>query len=125
MSHKVYVDATMHFVNIPKFLQNIVIKNYWRHRSEITHIFNAHIVEANAAWETTGKNARSDDPTKEFNPEYVQCIHDYIQPYIDEANKHFYICKYKIDVSRDANIVAYVPFLRNSAMWLTISQPEG
>lgn len=113
----VYGKIFYHFENVPKFMQKPMRKLFMKHRSEVVYIFNKHIGEANKKWGLTGKPAMLGEYIEDINPEYSKFIRDYIQPFIDIANKGL-LCKYKIDEYGD--IVGYLPFIKKSKLWIDL-----
>ena len=102
------------YENVPSFLRGIMANAYMRDRDMITDIFNEHILEVNSEWDLTGKSAAFGDFIEDMNPEYVQFVNDRIQPYIDQANKRFKLCKFKLDEHCD--IVGYLPHIEGSKL---------
>lgn len=76
--------ARFYFENIPYTMRNVAKREFIRVRDEAATIFNDCIDEVNSEYDLTGKKAYlGEDPTGDFNPEYVQFIINRIQPKID------------------------------------------
>ena len=54
--------------------------------------------------------------------ERIELIKKRIQPAIDVANRHFPICKYRIDSI--GNIVGYLPMVKKSKIYFTMKEIE-
>lgn len=118
MEHNIYFKAEYHYENIPKCLQVFVSKKFMKHYNEVVDVFNNFIEEVNSEWEATGEVFAFGDYEEDINPNYIKAIKKHIQPNIDVINKRFYICKYKL--GKYSEIVGYVPFLKNSEIWITL-----
>lgn len=116
MEYCVYFKAEYRYTNIPKFLQELVARKYMENRCKVVELFNSKIDEVNEHYESTGKPFAFGEYEEDINPEYVACIRKYIQPLFDEANKHFYVCRYML--GEYGQIIGYVPFIRNSKIEL-------
>lgn len=120
MEHELSFEVFYHFENVPTFMQKIMQEEFMKHRNEVVDVFNERIDEVNDQWHQTGKPAAFGDYVEDINPEYAKFIKTEIQPSIDVLNKHFQICKYRIDEIGD--IVGYLPWVKNSKIYITIKE---
>ena len=111
-----------HSEKIPSYMEAIVSKAFMKHRREVCDVFNKYINSVNVEWDLTGKPAALGDYVEDINPEYVELIQKRIQPHIDKLNKHFLICRYKIDEIGD--MTGYVPWIKNSKIWFDLEETE-
>lgn len=58
-----------------------------------------------------------------INPKYAKFVQDKIQPHIDLLNKNYALFKYKIDEYGD--LVAYIPVIKNSKLWISLKEIES
>lgn len=107
------------YENVPSILRNIMANAYMRDRDKITAIFNERIDEVNSEWDLIGKPAAFGEYIEDMNPEYIQFVNERVQPYIDQANKSFKLCKFKLDEYCD--IVGYIPEIEGSKLSIRIS----
>ena len=118
-----YFKVFYHFEKVPRFMQKYMREEFMKHRSEVVRIFQEHIDGVNDEWTLTGKEFAFGEYIEDINPEYSKLVYDRIQPFIDVANKLFPYCKYKIDEYCD--IVAYLPFIRKSKLWISLKEIES
>lgn len=108
------------YENVPPILRNIMAKAYMRDRDKIVAIFNEHIAEVNSEWDLIGKPSAFGEYIEDINPEYVRFVITRIQPYIDQANKNFKLCKFKLD--KYCDIVGYIPEIEGSKLSIRLSR---
>lgn len=118
-----YCEVIYHYENVPNFIQTLAKEEFMRHRSEVVAVFNEHIDKVNAEWELTGEPCSFGKFVEDINPKYADFIQQQIQPYIDVLNKKFPLCKYRID--ERAVLVGYLPFVKNSKLWITLEMIES
>lgn len=123
MNEELYCTVNYNYENVPKFLRKPMRKWFMKNRHEVVDIFNRYIDSVNKEWDLTGKPAAFGDYPEDINPEYVKLIHDRIQPRIDLINNKFIVFKYKI--GEYGNIIACVPFIKDSKLWITLNMIES
>lgn len=110
-----------HYENIPHFLQKSMSEWFINNRSKVVEIFNGYIDGVNSEWELSGEPYSCGEFSEDINPAYVEFIQNKIQPLIDYyINRKMRIFKFKLD--EYANIVGYIPFIKNSKIYITLKQ---
>ena len=118
-----YCEVFYHYENIPKFLQKIMRKWYMKNRHEAVLIFHNYIDLVNKEWGLTGEPCSFGEYLEDINPKYAKFVQDKIQPHIDLLNKNYALFKYKIDEYGD--LVAYIPVIKNSKLWISLKKIES
>ena len=112
-----------HYENIPKFLRKSMRNWFMNHRSEVVKIFNESIDGVNSEWNLSGEPYSYGEFLEDINPAYIKLIQNKIQPLVDGyINRKMTIFKFKIDEYGD--IVGYIPFIKNSKMYVSFKQVE-
>lgn len=123
MKQESYYTVEYHYENIPSFLHKIMREWFMKNRNDVADIYNKHIDSVNKEWNLTGEPSSFGDYIEDINPKYVKLIQNRIQPRIDLMNNKFTLFKYKIDEYGD--IIAYIPFIKNSKLWITLKEIES
>ena len=123
MNETLYCTVNYHYENIPRFLRKSMREWFMKNRSEVVAIFNKYIDSVNKEWKLTGEPCAFGDYIEDINPEYAKLIQNRIQPRIDLLNNKFAFFKYKIDEYGD--IIAYIPFVKKSKLWITLNMIES
>ena len=115
--------AYYHYENIPKILRKSMRNWFMSHRSMVFEIFNENIDGVNSEWELSGEPFSFGEFIEDINPAYVKFMQSTIQPLIDDSiNRKMMIFKFKIDEYGD--LVGYIPFIKNSKLYITLEQVE-
>lgn len=123
MEETFYCKVFYHYENIPKILQRIMREWFMKNRHGVVLIYNKHIDAVNKKWNLTGEPCSFGEYLEDINPKYAEFIQDMIQPYIDVFNKKFVLFKYKIDEYGD--LVAYIPAIKRSKLWISLKEIES
>ena len=124
MNETLYCTVNYHYENIPRFVRESMSKWFIKNRHEVVSIYNNLINWVNQKWDTTDKPCSFGEYAEDINPEYVKLIQKLIQPSVDLwVNTKFRMFKYKIDEYGD--IVAYIPFIKGSKLWITLNMIES
>lgn len=123
MKQTLYCTVEYHYENIPSFLHKTMREWFMKNRSDVVAIYNKYIDSVNKEWDLTGEPCSFGDYIEDINPKYVKLIQNRIQPQIDLINNRFMFFKYKIDEYGD--IIAYIPFIKNSKLWITLKEIES
>lgn len=118
-----YFKPCYHYKNIPYIMRKKMREWFMNNLNAVVDIFNESIDEVNNEWNLTGKPAAFGDCLEDINPEYTDFIKSRIQPKIDVYNRNFIMFRYEIDEYGD--IVATIPFIRNSRLWTTLKEIES
>ena len=123
MKQTLYYTVEYHYENVPSFLHKTMREWFMKNRSDVVAIYNKYIDSVNKEWDLTGEPSSFGDYIEDINPKYVKLIQNRIQPQIDLINNRFMFFKYKIDEYGD--IIAYIPFIKNSKLWITLKEIES